>query len=130
MPDSTAAQDSHQARSVPVISVTTDNAIAVLQNDIRSIGELALERRASDQRALALQASYTEKRLVDITIAHEQLRIAQQAFVVSVIYDRDRLAFDAQIRGLSRLVYVGLGIALALEFVLAFFSHSIQLASK
>jgi len=105
-----------------------DNAISVLQADITSLGVLALERRASDQRALALQASYTEKRLVDITLAHEQLRIAQAGFVVNVIYDRDRLNFEGQVAAISKLVYVGLGIAIMLEVALAFASHSFKLS--
>jgi len=116
--------------TVPILPpVTTikgmamENAIAVLQNDIRSIGELALERRASDQRALALQAAYTERRLVDITLAHELLRVQQTGLVSNAIYDRDRIAFDGQVRGLSKLVYVGIGVVMALQFVLALLPH-------
>lgn len=123
--------------TVPILPpVTTikgmamENAIAVLQNDIRSIGELALERRASDQRALALQAAYTERRLVDITLAHELLRVQQTGLVANAIYDRDRIAFDAQVRGLSRLVYVGMGVVMALQFVIAMLPHLPALVAR
>lgn len=83
------------------------------------------EKITAAEKALAMQAKEYERRLADLNHEADQLKSMQGTYVQKSIYEIQRTALEEKLEGKinqnSRLLYIGIGIVMALEFVLRVF---------
>lgn len=104
-----------------------DMQIDSLQKDLTHSKELTdLKFEKTDlkfektEQALILQQKETERRLDGLNGEADRLQLMQRTYLNREVYEANREIVNADIKGLSRLVYIGLGIIFALQFILSF----------
>ena len=73
------------------------------------------------ERALTLQAEEYRRRLSDLNNEAERLRVMQTTYLPREVYESNHSGVVNKIEALEKIVFVGLGIAITLQFVLHFF---------
>ena len=93
------------------------HTLAILWTRFEALEKQMDERRQSDREALSLQAREYERRLDGLNNEHGRIEKAASLFVT-------REKFDAAVDELKRLVYIGVGALLAIQFGLTMWRWS------
>ena len=87
---------------------------------LRALQELMEERQQSAERALELKSVEYDRRLNELHYEVRKIIDQQAAAVARMEYERDLTRISDRLDGMQRLVYVGVGLALAGEAALWF----------
>ena len=82
---------------------------------LRELVELKL---ASADRALALQSAEYQRRLLELNHAAERLQAMTEKFVKADVYSVQHANLENKVDTLSRLVFIGIGVIMAVQFLL------------
>lgn len=98
-----------------------------LRSELRSLRALLEAIRAGDQKALELQAKEYERRLDELNHHRTSMAAKESHFVSRELHDREFARVDRDVSSLSRLVWIGVGIALVGQgLLLAAFNHMVK----
>jgi len=75
---------------------------------------------ASNEKTLKLQAREYSRRLADLNGEAERLRQMQETYVPKSVYDIQHQILIEKIETNQKMLYIGIGILLALQVVLSF----------
>jgi len=78
------------------------------------------EKFISNDRSLTLQAKEYERRLNDLNGEANRIKNMQETFLPREVYTSRYDLLNTKIEALEKLVYVGLGLFIAIEFILRF----------
>ena len=93
--------------------------VETLASELKAQRELMVHIREGDQRALQIQAAETARRLEDLNHSHDLSRIRDAHFVSREVMDAALKAVDVRIEAVTRLVYIGVGMALTVQVAVA-----------
>lgn len=86
--------------------------------DLEHLKEIMELRFNLNDKALELQAKETERRLENLNHEAEQLKSMQSTYMPREVYEAKHKELTAQINSISKLVYIGVGIAVVSEIVI------------
>ena len=95
-----------------------DGEAPVLWSEIKALRAEIQAVREGDMRALELQAKEYERRLDELNHHRAAIERRDGTFVSRDLHDREFQRVDKDIAGLSRIVWIGVGIALIGEGLL------------
>lgn len=90
-------------------------------SDIITLKEHLYEIIELRDKATQLQAVEYSRRLDALNHEAEQLKRMHSTYLPREIYDANHRGLESKIDNIQRLVYVGLGIVLGIQFLLKFF---------
>ena len=82
---------------------------------LREILELKIE--AAD-RALVIQGTEYQRRLAELNHAADRLHALTEQFVKSEVYRVQHANLESKVDTISRLVFIGIGVIMAVQFLL------------
>lgn len=91
---------------------------AVIWAELKALRREIEINKLADQRALDLQSSVYEHRLAVLNHAHEEQEKRNQEYVPRETYEAEHEAFNLRLTAITKLVYIGVGIVLALQAVI------------
>jgi hypothetical protein len=75
---------------------------------------------SANEIALGLQAKEYERRLDGLNHETERIKNIQTTYMPKEVYEQKHALLEVKIENLQRLVYIGLGIILTVEFLLKY----------
>ena len=96
----------------------TVTEVRVLRVEVMSLRELVDRTREGDMKALQLQAAEYQRRLEDLNHAHKVTADRNAMFVSRELHDVEFRRVAVEYAALSRMVYIGFGILLAVNALL------------
>ena len=91
---------------------------SVIWAELRSLRELIVAVREGDQQALKLQSNEYSRRLDELNHAHAQATERNASYIPRETHERDIRRLEDSISILSRLIFIGVGIAIAGELLI------------
>ena len=90
------------------------------RNDVNHLKEILDIKIENAEKALTLQATEYHRRLNDLNGEAKRLREMQASYVSREIYDVQHSELLKKVETNQKLIFIGMGIMLAIEFLLKF----------
>ena len=107
-------------QAVENLKGTIDIKFTNFESSLTHIKELMDMRITNSERALTLQAKEYERRLDGLNSEASKLVDMQARYVTREVYDVQHDKLATEVYNLQKIVYIGMGILGALQFVLRF----------
>jgi len=90
------------------------------RNGINHLKELMCLKIESNEKALELQAKEYERRLENLNHEAERLRSMASTYLPRELYEAKNKEIEIKIESLQKIVSIGIGVLLTLQFILHF----------